>query len=71
MVMKEIIVRIPDTKLSFFMELLKNLGIEVKGEDVVIPEEHKEIVRKRIKNANDENFTPWEEARKKITYKIK
>jgi alcohol dehydrogenase YqhD (iron-dependent ADH family) len=63
--MKEITLKIPDTKFRFLMELFNQLGIEVLQNDYTIPEEHKEIVRERLKNAKDEDFTPWEEARKK------
>lgn len=49
--MKEVILKIPDNKFGFFMELIKQLGFEVT-EDVEIPEEHKTIVRDRISSAN-------------------
>jgi hypothetical protein len=69
--MKEITLKVPDKKLNFFMELVKQLGFEVTQDDLVIPEEHKEIVRKRIKNAKQEDFIPWEEARKQLKFKTK
>ena len=67
--MKEVTLKIPDKQLQFFMKLFKQLGLEVKDEEIIIPEEHKEIVRERLKNAKDENFTPWEDARKKLKFK--
>ena len=52
------------------MELVRQLGLEVT-EDVEIPEEHKKIVRERIKTAKPEEMVPWEEARKQFTFKGK
>jgi hypothetical protein len=69
--MKEITLKVPDKKLSFFMELVKQLGFEVAQDDLVIPEEHKTIVRERIKNAKPEDYIPWEEARKQLKFKSK
>ncbi len=59
--MRQVIVKIPDKKFDFFMELLKQLGIAVQYEED-IPESHKEIVRERIKsdNQNPENVQDWE-----------
>ncbi|MGS2764457.1 hypothetical protein [Sinomicrobium sp. M5D2P9] len=68
--MREITLKIPDKKFSFFMELIRQLGIQV-AEDIEIPEEHKAIVRERIKNSKPENLIPWEEARKQFTFKDK
>jgi hypothetical protein len=68
--MKEVTLKIPEKKMSFFMELIKQLGFEVT-EEVDIPEEHKTIVRERIKTANSEDMVPWEEARKQFTFKGK
>lgn len=58
--MKEVTLRIPDKKFGFFMELIEQLGIEV-AEEVEIPEEHKAIVRERIKksNQNPERLLDW------------
>jgi hypothetical protein len=69
--MKEITLKIPDKKLGFFMELVKQLGFEVTKDDFVIPEEHKAIVRERIKNAKPEDYIPWDEARKQLKFKSK
>ncbi len=60
--MKEVTLKIPDKKFSFFMELIKQLGLEV-AEEVEIPEEHKAIVRERIKksNQNPEGLLDWDQ----------
>ena len=63
--MKEITLRVPDQKINFFMELVKNLGLEVTDK-VEIPEEHKAIVRARIQCTKREDMIPWEEARKQL-----
>jgi hypothetical protein len=66
--MKEITLKIPENKFRFFMELIANLGFETI-EDVEIPEEHKAIVRERIKNSKPEDLIPWKEARKQLKIK--
>jgi hypothetical protein len=45
--MKEITIQIPDEKLQFFMQLMKELDVEV-FHHYDIPEEHMNIVRDRI-----------------------
>ncbi|MBO6586458.1 MAG: hypothetical protein JJ953_10165 [Gracilimonas sp.] len=68
--MKEITVKIPDQKVDFFMELIAQLGLDAEQhEDFAIPEEHKAIVRERIKNSSPEELIPWEEARKQLRFK--
>lgn len=67
--MKIVSLKIPEKKFNFFMELVKQLGLEVTNNDVEIPELQKEIVRERLKNAKEEDFMPWEEARKKLKFK--
>ncbi len=45
--MKQITLRVPEKKVNFVMELIKNLGMEIIHE-VDIPDSHKTIVRERI-----------------------
>lgn len=52
------------------MELIQQLGFEV-SEEVEIPEEHKAIVRERIKTGKTEDMVSWKEARKQLTFKGK
>ena len=68
--MKVVTLKIPDNKYKFFMELVHNLGFE-RTEEVDIPEEHKAIVRERIKNSKPEELVPWEEGRKQLRFKGK
>jgi hypothetical protein len=51
--MKEIRLKVPDQKVEFVMELVKQLGLEVETEDVEISEDHKTIVRERISKSNE------------------
>lgn len=71
--MREITLKVPDDKLPFFMQLMKELNINVSEttDDIEIPEEHKAIVMERIKNSRPEELIPWEEARKKLRFKEK
>ena len=66
--MKEVTLKIPEKKLGFFMELIKHLGFEV-SEEVEISEEHKAIVRERIRTAKPEDMVSWKEARKQLSFK--
>lgn len=66
--MREVTLKIPDKKLKFFMELIKQLGLEVSSEQE-ISEEHKSIVRERIRSAKSEDMIAWKDARNKITFK--
>jgi len=62
--MKEITLKVPDHKIDFVLELFEQLGIEVFDE-IEIPEEHKEIVRERIRKskANPERLLNWDEVK--------
>ena len=68
--MKEITLKVPDHKIDFVLELFEQLGIEV-SDDTEIPEEHKEIVRERIRTADPEKMIPWSEAREKFEFKTR
>jgi len=64
-----ITINVPDSKFDKLMEFLsKNFGnITVnQAEDFDVPEWHKEIVLKRIKNAKDEDFFPLDDLDNKI-----
>lgn len=68
--MKEVTLKIPDDKYQFFMELVRNLGFE-RVDEINIPEEHKAIVRERIKKSKPEELIPWQEAREQLRFKRK
>lgn len=59
--MKEITLKVPDTKLRFFMELFKQLGLEIKDEELVISKKHQEIVMDRIQNTKEEDLLNWDD----------
>ncbi|PKR79465.1 hypothetical protein CW751_14985 [Brumimicrobium salinarum] len=59
--MKEITLKVPDTKLSFFMELVNQLGLEIKNDELVIPKKHQEIVLDRIQNTKEEDLLHWDD----------
>ena len=65
--MKHITLSIKDNKYSFFKELVKNLDF-VKITDEDIPEEHKKIVRKRIKNSSPDKLLDWDKAKSKLKF---
>lgn len=69
--MKEITLRVPDQKVTFVLELIEQLGLEISAEDAAIPEEHKAIVRERMRTSNPEDLIPWDEARKQFKFKEK
>lgn len=58
--MAEITLEIPDTKLDFFLELMKQLGFEANINDLSIPDVHKDLVRNRKNTAQKEDFVLWE-----------
>lgn len=66
--MKELIVKIPDHKIDFFMELAKELGIEAEQQPA-IPDEHKRITRERIETANPDSMLTWSELKKQLSFK--
>ena len=69
--MAEITLKIPDTKLNFFMELIQQLGFEANVHEMHIPKEHKDFVRSRINSVKKEEYIPWDEARKQLKFKKK
>lgn len=67
-IMKQVTLDIPDNKYQFFMELIQSLDF-VQLDEIDIPEEHKSLVRERIRSAKPEDFISWEVARKKLVKK--
>ena len=58
----------PIEAIKFRME---QMGIEVENKNIEIPEEHKNLVRERIKTAKQEDYVSWEDARKQLKFKTK
>ena len=68
--MKEVTLKVPDHKIDFVLELIEQLGLQFT-EDIEIPEDHKKIVRERIRNSDQKKLIPWREARKRLEFKSK
>ncbi len=64
--MKEIIIRIPEKKFSFFMELMNQLGFET-SQKYDIPEDHMNIVKDRI-NKEDPIKLEWNNAKTSLNF---
>jgi hypothetical protein len=65
--MREVMVKIPENRFDFFMELVRQLGIEATARET-IPEAHQAIVRERIKASDEmpEKLLDWEEIQDKF-----
>lgn len=68
--MREVTLKIPEEKFEFYLELFEQLGLETEFE-YEIPEEHKEIVRERIRNANEnpDQLLDWDEIKDDFDFK--
>lgn len=69
--MKSFNITIPDNKESLFLEWMKSISFVKKIEevtDVDIPEEHKQIVRQRIKKYENkpDSYLSWDDIERKI-----
>jgi hypothetical protein len=69
--MKTYSITIPDNKESLFIEWMKSISFVKKIEivsDIDIPEEHKQLVRQRIKQMEEhpESMMSWEDFEKEI-----
>lgn len=62
--MREVTIKLPEERYSFFMELIANLGLEVES-DIDIPEWQKNIVRERMAEykANPDIAIPWDDVK--------
>jgi hypothetical protein len=49
--MKEVVIKVPEPKFEFFMELMDQLGLEVT-QRYEVPEEHISIVSERIEQSS-------------------
>ena len=67
-IMKEITLKVPEKKVAFLLELARQHGFEVAHQDV-IPEDHKNEVRNRIKRNHLDSMQDWDEARKTLRSK--
>ncbi len=60
--MREITLRIPETKFAFFMELVSQLGLEM-SEKQAIPQVQMDMVRDRIQKSKEDpdRLLDWNE----------
>lgn len=57
-------------KLIEFLKTLSYINIqELSEENIMIPEAEKELMRKRLENAKEEDFKDWDEIKKKFNLK--
>ena len=63
--MKEATLNIPEHRWSAFATFAQQLGLEI-NETVDICEEHKAIVRERMRTAQRDHMIPWERARQQL-----
>lgn len=57
-------------KLIEFLRTLNYINIqELSEENIMIPEAEKKLMRKRLKNAKEEDFKDWDELKKKFNLK--
>ena len=68
--MKQVTLNVPEKRYEFIRELIGQLGLEI-AEEVEVPEEHKAIVRDRIKTSKGLEMIPWKQARKQLATKGK
>jgi hypothetical protein len=65
--MKQVIVSVPEKKIKFFLELMNSLGFNSADDvEVEVPEEHKKLIRNRIKTAGAKSYSDWDKARTRI-----
>lgn len=69
--MKQFTISIPDSKADLFLEIVKSISFVKKIEEGYqqdIPEEHKNMVRERIKKYENkpESYLEWEDIDKQL-----
>ncbi len=69
--MKQYTITIPDNKVNSFIDMMNNISYVKNIEDTTefdIPEEHKQIVRERIKRYENspESYLNWDDIEKNI-----
>lgn len=74
--MQRVIIDIPDNKINFFLELVKNLGFkkvrripdEQIEKEYEIPQAHQKLVNERFKKVrkDPERLLDWDQAKEKL-----
>ena len=70
--MKEITFKVPNQKVNLFLELAKQLGIEVSSEQDLLPDWQKEQLDKVLSDHNNGalNYSDWQEVKKELISKF-
>lgn len=69
--MTQITLNIPDEELTFFMKLIEKFNYETIITDFSLSEEMKNVLDLRRATSKQEDFIPWNEARKQLVLKQK
>ncbi len=67
--MKHFTITIPDNKENIFVDMMKSINYVKNIEEITsfdIPEEHKQIVRERVKKYSTEIYLDWNDIEKNI-----
>jgi hypothetical protein len=67
--MKHFTITIPDNKENIFVDMMKSINYVKNIEEstpIDIPEEHKQIVRERVKQHSTESYLDWNDIEKNI-----
>ena len=72
--MSQLLLNITDEKKAYklieFLRTLSYINIqELSEENIMIPEAEKELMRKRLENAKEEDFKDWDDIKKKFNLK--
>lgn len=69
--MTQITLNIPDEELTFFMKLIEKFNYETIITDFSLSEEMKNVLDLRRATSKQEDFIPWNEARKQLVLRKK
>ncbi len=62
--MKQVTLNIPDNEFDFFMKLIQKFNYKTTEPSAYsIPEQHKSLVRDRIKSSNDAELLDWDKVK--------
>jgi hypothetical protein len=67
--MTQITLNIPDSELSFFMQLIEKFNYETVINEFSITEEMKMTLDERRATSKADDFIPWNEAKKQLRFK--
>lgn len=67
--MTQITLNIPDNELSFFMKLIEKFNYETVINEFSVTEEMKNLLDERRSTSKNDDFIPWNEAKKQLRFK--